>query len=254
MRSTKTLVVLASLLAAGTSAAAIAAHAEPRMVHVSETIKEMFADLDAATAHESDAGCTEDDGRGGKRLCGDSKSRVDALHDDAMRMADGAAARPPQARERAMAAIRAFRADRALGLAYRSTSQNPYSGADDKKIEIYADNDGNEYWIDPADDVLVQAGPGAGLHTPPRKTRPEARLAVAELRARALEIVQAQMPGFASRKSSFHPLEDNKDKQLYFFRWDDFSQPAKESEMPPFVQVGLDAEGRIVSFTNTLAR
>lgn len=62
------------------------------------------------------------------------------------------------------------------------------------------------------------------------------------------------MPGFSGRKSSYHPLEDNKDKELYFFRWDDFSQPAKESEMPPFVQVGLDAEGGIVSFTDTLAR
>ncbi len=242
------------MLAVGTTAAAIAAHAEPRMVHVSETIKEMFADLDAATAHEADTGCTEDDGRGGKRLCGGSKARVDAMHDDAMRAADDAVARPQDERGRAMAAIRAFRGNGSLGLAYRSTSQNPYSGADDKKIEIYADNDGNEYWIDPADDVLVQAGPGAGQHPTARKTRPEARIPVPELRAKAVAVVAAQVPGFAARKSAFHPLEDNKDKELYFFRWDDFSQPAKESEMPPFVQVGLDAEGRIVSFTNTLAR
>lgn len=254
MRSTKTFIVLASMLAVGTTAAAIAAHAEPRMVHVSETIREMFADLDAATAHESDAGCTEDDGRGGKRLCGGSKSRIDAMHDDAVRAADDAVARPPQERGRALAAIRAFRGDGALALAYRSTSQNPYSGAEDKKIEIYADNDGNEYWIDPADDVLVQAGPGAGLHQKARKARPEARLPVPELRAKAVAVVEAQLPGFSGRRSSYHPLEDNKDKELYFFRWDDFSQPAKESEMPPFVQVGLDAEGRVLSFTNTLVR
>lgn len=67
-------------------------------------------------------------------------------------------------------------------------------------------------------------------------------------------VVSAQLPDFAARRSSLHPLEDHKDRELYFFRWDDFSQPAKESELPPFVQVGIRADGTVVSFTNTLSR
>ncbi len=163
-------------------------------------------------------------------------------------------ARTPEAREAALGRIRAFRDDTLLTLTYRCTAPNPYKDDDAKKVEIYADDRGNEYWIDPAGDVLVQAGPSARLHSAARKTRTEDRLSVSELRTKAVAIVEANVAGFAGRRSEYHPLEDNRNRETYFFRWDDFSQPAKESELPPFVQVGINADGSLASYTNTLRR
>ena len=152
----------------------------------------------------------------------------------------------------AYAAIRKFRQDEKLDLQYKTTAPNPYKDDDAKRIEIYADDKGYKYWVDPSNDRLIQAGPSTGVRPSAHAVGTESRLAVSELRSRAVGIVSSQMPEFASRRSSFHPLEDNRNREVYFFRWDDFSQPAKESELPPFVQVGLYADGRLASYTNTL--
>lgn len=161
--------------------------------------------------------------------------------------------RTSEERAAATDVIRNFAGD-ALLLTYVRTSPNPYKEDDADTIEIYADDRGFEYWIDPKGNVLVQAGPSARVHPAPRQTRDEDRRSVGELRAAALTVVCAQVPGFAERRSSYHPLEDNRNRETYFFRWDDFSQPAKESELPPFVQVGLHADGTLASYTNTLRR
>ncbi|HTM67947.1 MAG TPA: hypothetical protein VL426_01480 [Candidatus Binatia bacterium] len=252
MRSPKILFALGMLAAAGVAATALAAHAERRAIPVAEAVRAMFADLETAAKREQARGCP-DSGASGDGPCAAARAKLDAMHDDAVNAADAAIARPATERAAAIAAIRAFRTNDWLEVDYRSTSPNPYKDGEEK-IEIYADDKGFEYWIDPARDVLVQAGPGAGLHPAPRKARPDARLPVPELRSRALAILERQMPGFGKRKSSLHPLEDHKDKLVYFFRWDDFSQPAKESEMPPFVQVALYADGELASYTDTLTR
>ena len=49
-----------------------------------------------------------------------------------------------------------------------------------------------------------------------------------------------------------HPLEDNRNREIYFFRFDDSRVKVSESELPPFIQVGLRADGELVSATNTL--
>lgn len=251
MRSTKTLLALAVLTVAG--AAATAVSAERRMVPVSTTAKEMLSSLDAASRREAEDGCTEDDGRGGKRLCGDSAGRAEAMHDDVVDAIDAFGARPKEKRDGAVARVRSFRKNPALRIDYRSTGPNPYADDESRRIETYVDDHDFEYWIDPANDVLVQVGPGPDWHPAAPKAGTE-RLSVAELRARAEAYALAEIPDFAERKPSFHPLEDNKAKQTYFFRWDDFSTPVKESGMPPFVQVALNADGSLASYTNTLTR
>lgn len=251
MRSTKTLLVLAGLVAAG--AAATAVSAERRMVPVSTTAKEMLSSLDTASRREAQDGCVEDDGRGGRRLCGDSAKRAKAMHDDVVDAIDAFGARPKEMRETALARIRSFRKNAALRVDYRSTGPNPYADDDGRRIETYVDDHDFEYWIDPANDVLVQVGPGPDWHPAAPKAGTE-RLSVAELRAKAEAFILAELPDFKERKPSFHPLEDNKGKQTYFFRWDDFSTPVKETGMPPFVQVALNADGSLASYTNTLTR
>jgi hypothetical protein len=251
MRSTKTLLVVAGLLAAGAVATAVSA--ERRMVSPSTTANEMLSSLDAATEREAAEGCVEDDGAGGKRFCKDSAKRARATHDDAVNAVDALTARPPEQRGGAIARIRAFRKHASLALQYRSTGPNPYADDATKRIETYVDDDDFEYWIDPANDALVQVGPRPDRHPATPKAGQD-RLGVAELRAKAEAFVIREIPDFAERKPTLHPLEDNKNRLVYFFRWDDFSTPVKETGMPPFVQVALFADGSLASYTNTLVR
>jgi hypothetical protein len=152
-----------------------------------------------------------------------------------------------------MESLRKFRAGAETAFEYQATFLNPYFD-DGSLIEVYADDHGYEYWIDPASDLVVQVGPGAGERAASHSPRQADRLPVAELRARAVAALEANVPGFAGRKSSLHPLEDNRRREIYFFRWDDFSGPVKDGELPPFVQVGIWADGVLASFTNTLRK
>jgi hypothetical protein len=191
---------------------------------------------------------------------GDEAVPLSAYENDAEAQAaeapedDEPAERGMEERANAVGVIRRFRGDEFLILTYLRTSPNPYRDDDAQVIEIYADDRGFEYWIDPQGDVLVQAGPSARVHPTPRKTRDADRRSVGELRAAAVALVTTQVDDFAAKRSGFHPLEDNRARETFFFRWDDFSQPAKESELPPFVQVGLHADGTLASYTNTLRR
>lgn len=153
----------------------------------------------------------------------------------------------------ALLRIRRFRQDDQLPLAYRTTALNPYRDRGDM-IAIYADDQGYEYWIDAQDSSIVQVGPSAHLHPQARAAVQGTRLAVAALRRLAVEIATREIPDFPKRRPSYHPLEDHKDRQIYFFRWDDFSQPVRETELPPFLQVGLYADGTLASYTNSLPR
>lgn len=254
MRTTKITFVLAAALALlGTSGAAIAAQSTRRMVPVSSTIKEMLSKLDTSVRDEIEHGCVESDGRGGTRFCGSSKEKTDRLHDETVSAVDALKSRPAKDRMRALSRIRGFRGNDALALTYVSTAANPYRD-DGTNIESYIDNDGNEYWIDPEKDVLVQMGPNSGAHQAALAAGSASKLGVKALREKAVATVEAHVAAFAERRSSLHPLEDNKKGQVYFFRWEDFAAQVKESELPPFVQVGLYADGSLASYTDTLTR
>jgi len=149
-----------------------------------------------------------------------------------------------------MAAIRKLMNDPSLKLKYVAISPNPYRD-DESMINTFTDGY-VEYWVDRDKKNVVQAGPESGQA--PYQVRPADRLPVAELRRLAVELIEAGLPDFAQRRSSLHPLEDNRDRQVYFFRWDDFSAPLREAELPPFVQVALYADGRLASYTDTLSR
>lgn len=252
MRYPKIIAALGALaVIAGASTLAVTAQAMKHMAPAPKSIKQLISDLDDAIRRELDSGCVESDAEGGKKLCGSSKEKIDRLHDKTARQIDERRARLAGDREGAIRAIKKFRGLDQLALAYNSTSPNPYRD-DESVIETYVDDQGNEYWVDPSADRLVQMGPNAGGDQAPHQVGQENRLPVKDLRDRAISLADGAVDGFAGRRSSLHPLEDNKDKQIYFFRWDDFSAPLKESELPPFVQVALYADGTLASFTNTL--
>jgi len=161
---------------------------------------------------------------------------------------------PTDATAAAIAHIRAFRDQPQLAIAFETRAADPYADDPESTVDIYADDHGTEYWIDRTHDRLVHAGPRAGRDHSTPKTGPTERLAVAELRQIAMAHVTRERPQFPSQRPSLHPLEDNRHRELYFFRWDDFSRPLSETEMPPFVQVALYADGGFASFTDTLSR
>ena len=135
--------------------------------------------------------------------------------------------------------------------AYERTEPNPYVDGPEV-VEIYTVGTTIlEAWVDERGKV-IHMGPKRSNDTPPLPITAETRLPVAELRAIAVNAIVDVMPTFREMRPSLHPLEDNRKRELYFFRWDDFSKPLNETEMPPFVQVAVHADGRIASYTNTL--
>lgn len=152
--------------------------------------------------------------------------------------------------ERHIATVRAFRETPDLRLQYLATAQNPYR--DHADIDIYDDEYGFEYWLDPALGRLVQAGPRAGLPAAPHAAGPGERLPVGTLRDRAVALVTAQVPDFPDRRATFHPFEDNRRGQVFFFRWEEAG--VHEFDLPPFLQVGLYADGTLACYTNTLTK
>lgn len=154
-------------------------------------------------------------------------------------------------RQAAIGTIRRFRQGDSLAVRFLAVALNPYA-SDGRTMETYEDDQGYEYWIAPSDDRLIQAAPAAGQFAASCQVRPADRLAVAELRQLAYRLISQNLPAFESIRPCLHPLEDNRDRQIYFFRFDDFRRPVPESELPPFVQVSLRSDGRLVSYTNTL--
>jgi len=251
MRYTKYYFALGIAAVALASASALTALAFKPMPATPNDAARLRRQLDETIRRELQDGCVETDEQGGKRFCRGSAAKVAAARTAAKEAEDGLKARPAELRATAVKNVRRFRGRDELRLDYQATSANPYRD-DGSLIETYADDAGNEYWVDRATDALVQMGPAAGADTPAHETRPEDRLPVAALRTLALQYAEAAHPGFGQRLSSLHPLEDNKERQIYFFRWDDFSAPVRESELPPFIQVALQADGRLASFTDTL--
>jgi hypothetical protein len=150
----------------------------------------------------------------------------------------------------ALTRIRALRGDDSLALHFLRKAANPYT--DHGTLTIYVDDHDTEHWYDPDRDEIVHAGPGPGGNPLPPATRPGDRLPVAELRARAEALLRRELPDFAERKKRLHPLEDNLNRQLYFFRWDDLSEPLADGELAPFVQVAVRADGAFHGYTRTL--
>lgn len=251
MRKVLTLIVLTTTLAVtGIVAVTMRVHAKRDMDPRAASAETSLQRLKRAIDDRQRYGCA-DTGIAGSKTCRDTQDTIMKLHAQGLKDVDASRSRPSWARKTAEKRIRDFRDNGDLSLTYLQTSSNPYKddGAD---IETYADNEGFEYWIDPENDILVQAGPRAGEHPTSRTIGPDRRLPVPSLRAKAISIAVANVPAFEKRKNALHPLEANKDKEIYFFRWDDFSSPVAESAMPPFVQVGLFADGTLASFTDTL--
>jgi hypothetical protein len=158
--------------------------------------------------------------------------------------------REPLSEAAAAARVQALCGDRDRAVVFLTTVANPF-GNGQESIDIYADNHDYEYWLTAAHGRIIQASPRAGLHQTAHANGQAERRSVKELRDQALTLAEAQRPGFIERLSEYHPYEENRRGNLYLFRWE-LGTPPDSTEIPPFIQVGLFADGTLACFTDAL--
>jgi hypothetical protein len=139
-----------------------------------------------------------------------------------------------------------------IQLKFRFRELESLAGDETLTLDNYVDTKGHEYQIEPHSGKVVQMGPESGRYSAPYQIGQESCRAVGELRSLAVQIIQQQVKNFTNIFSSLHPLEANDRRRVYFFRWENLTESLFESEIPPFVQVGLYADGTLASFADTL--
>jgi len=144
--------------------------------------------------------------------------------------------------------IRDLRQDEKLRVQYLATAQNPYR--DHADIDIYDDQHGFEYWVDPSDGTLVIAAPRAGVPAAPSAVEFNRRVPVGTLRDMAVALITGQVPDFEKVRAGLRPYEDNRRSQIFFFRWEEVGQ--FKDGLPPFIQAGMNADGTLACYANTL--
>lgn len=125
-------------------------------------------------------------------------------------------------------------------------------GADRATHDVYEDSHGYVYRFDRADERLVAVDRLEDPDTKARQARDAARLPVAQLRDLAVALIATVRPDFVRTRAGYHPLEGNRRRDLYLFRWEDCRGPVAECDDPPFVEVSLHADGTLVRFADTL--
>ncbi|MBC7228340.1 MAG: hypothetical protein H5T61_14095 [Thermoflexales bacterium] len=208
------------------------------------TVEALKAELERVTQEELAKGCVEQDARTGQRvLWGSSRERVDAIHARLVEETLKAEQREPEAVARVVARIRSLRGDPSLEVSFQGTSGNPYL-VTSRRMEIYQDNQGMMYFVDPATDEVFQFGPGPNSRV---EFCLSPQLEVDELRQRAEVFVGKNVPDFQQIREKWIYSESAKGGTSYLFRWEAPDASAGE-EMRPFVQVVLSSCGEVVSF------
>jgi hypothetical protein len=178
----------------------------------------------------------------GRVLVGESAHRVEALHREAARLHDAQIARPAAERMRAEAAVRAFLSEDNGSVEYRGTASSSYSN---QLAEFYMVGD---YYVevDRHTNRILQVGPRSD-----RAPLQSQRLSGAPLSVRALQERATQIgTRYSEVDLSTLSLHVGNKGSSYFFRWEESSKPAEG--LAPFLQVGLDRTGALLSYTNVL--
>lgn len=227
-----------------------AATAPPESVNgypANPTIEALKAELERVTQEELAKGCVGRDPQTGQMvLCNSSKERVEAIHARLVEETLKAEQREPEAVARVSARIRALRDDPSLSVFFQGTSANPYL-VTSRRMEIYQDDRGMMYFVDPATDEVFQFGPGPNSKV---EFCLSPRLGVDELRQRAESFLGKNVPAFQQIQKNWVYSESAKGETSYLFRWEAPRVSAGE-KMQPFVQVVLAPCGEIMSFSNT---
>jgi hypothetical protein len=208
-------------------------------------IEALQSELVRVTEYEKTNGCVTTSRFGQPELCGESKRRVDALHEELVAALRALEQRDPQAIAEVTARIRQLTNDPQRTMTFQGSSTNPYTSSG-KRIEQYRDTQGFEYWVNPIGNIVVQFGPGPNA---PIRFAESGTLTTADLRQRAEDFLTANVSEFTVLRSEF-VLRELTASSRYSFRLESRTTPPGE-RLPPFVQVVLSPVGELMSFSDT---
>lgn len=148
-----------------------------------------------------------------------------------------------------MAMIRQVTGKSDLRLSFQSIT--PLANAPGQSAALYTDETGTKYYVDVETSRLAQIEPNFPTHPdiPADKTK-----SIDELRMIAEQFALANSPRLAELKSVFVYEEGDKGS-IYFFTWRYSNKDWSGTDwmmMPPFLQIGVLADGQIVTYINTL--
>jgi hypothetical protein len=116
---------------------------------------------------------------------------------------------------------------------------------------VYTDEAGAQYW------VAIDAGRLAGIDP-----SPASRVEVPAMEVKSIDAVRPIAEKFAANASPRYSelkndllYEEGSKGDIYFFRWDTRDKDWSGTDwarMPPFLQIGMSADGRLVTYINTL--
>ena len=214
----------------------------------SEKIESLKTSLDKTAQYELAHGCTTTDQFGRKEFCEESKQKVDSLHAQLVTEIRKLEQRSALAIAAVTANIRTLAGDPALEVSFDSTASDPYTAGGGVRIEQYRDAKGFVYLVNPADNKVIQMGPGPGSKI---EFTVSPKLSLDKLRAKAENFLAEKIDGFNQVKADFKYREMSKPGNMsYAFRWEAKSVPQGE-ELAPFVQVVLSPAGDVMSFNDT---
>jgi len=145
--------------------------------------------------------------------------------------------------------IRQTLGDPNLELIFQGISQ--LANAQGIRAATYTDAAGNTYSVAISAKLLVGIDPALTnrVNVPAAEVK-----SIAEVRPLAEEFASSSSPRFAGLKEDLLYEESSK-RDIYFFRWDYRNKDWSGTPwalMPPFLQVGLSADGKLVTYINTL--
>jgi len=119
------------------------------------------------------------------------------------------------------------------------------------KAAVFVDEAGNRY------SVAIDAGRLAGIDPPlgPHINVPALQVTpIADVREQAEKLAADSSLRFTALKDKLQYEESSKE-DIYFFRWDYRGKDwtgTSWAMMPPFLQIGMSADGKLVTYINTL--
>ncbi len=119
----------------------------------------------------------------------------------------------------------------------------------DLKVDLYEDEDGRKFFIEPGTSTLVEIDARnllEGNHSETASTG--AALSQPELAERAEQFVRSAVPEFTAAQSDLI-YEAGAKGDMFFFTW---RSDVKNVFMPPFIQVGITSNGDLFAFYNTI--
>ncbi|MFZ2097730.1 MAG: hypothetical protein WAV05_13955 [Anaerolineales bacterium] len=114
---------------------------------------------------------------------------------------------------------------------------------------VYDDDIGTKYWVSIEGDRLAQIEPPYAPEVPAMEVK-----SIDEVRPIAEQFAQNNSPQYAQFKSELTYEEGNKG-DIYFFTWSYRNKDWTGTDwmmMPPFLQIGMSADGKISTYINTL--